>query len=99
MLKLTNTVFFIGVALLPLAATIATATPRPGEPVVVIANPWQDAARAIARTGGTEIPAKGALPFRRAVFSSASLTHVKRAPEIWFLLDSARISTLCGGLA
>ncbi|MBF9036334.1 hypothetical protein HKCCE2091_19005 [Rhodobacterales bacterium HKCCE2091] len=78
----------------PVFGLTASAAPRAGAPVLVVAPPWSGGpAAVIDRSGGREIgPA-------RAPFAAVAMLDdpaLARAAGAWAVLDAAALAALCG---
>ncbi|MEM7530099.1 MAG: hypothetical protein AAF416_21010 [Pseudomonadota bacterium] len=79
----------------PLAFAFAGLAPRPGEPMVVLAAPWADAARLALGAGGGLI-APGRLPAAALVWSeNPSFADRLYDEGAWLVLDTDLSGILC----
>ncbi len=93
-----NTALAFCVLLIPLGGIVAAAAPVPDQPALVITSPWKKTENLFETVGAKEVLSARALPGRIAVFSKTALQKARSTPDVWLILDSKRLSALCGGL-
>ncbi|MEM6904889.1 MAG: hypothetical protein AAF568_03260 [Pseudomonadota bacterium] len=87
---------FLGLAFLaPLGVTLAQSAPSPGEPVIVITPPWENALALAARQGG-RLVAPGRVEAIALVWSDdPGFPAALYAAGAWFVLGSDLSQLLC----
>lgn len=79
-------------------ALVAMAQPQLGEPLLVIANPWEDASadRVILDADGTLIGPEQAPIASMTVFDDNSLLERLDQSGAWIVIAAKNLSALCG---
>ncbi len=81
--------------LLAPVALIAGAQPQLGEPLVVVAAPWVDAADVIAKAGGRVIGPEQPVLANIAIYDDPAFLDRLEAHGALFVLSAARLDAIC----